>query len=108
MTLDELAALEARATAGPWESQSEPPGTAVVHEGYVVADTLWPQNRDFVVALRNKGPALIAVARAAQALLDRNRELTQAVGPLTERNAENALWAQRQALVEALAELREA
>lgn len=49
-----------------------------------------------------------AVARAAQALLARHRELSQAVGPLTERNAENALWAQRQALAEALAELREA
>ena len=58
-TLDELRALEAKATKGPWE------GVPMASIG-TVHQWLTENDRDFILAARNALPALIEVAEAAK------------------------------------------
>lgn len=74
--LDELERMEKAATPGPWYSNRTEPAPYEICSGNPRTPDLlaavvpeYGMNADLIVAARNALPALLAVARAAQALL---------------------------------------
>ncbi|MBL0220014.1 MAG: hypothetical protein IPQ07_39875 [Myxococcales bacterium] len=74
MTLDELDALHAAATAGEW--QRAPASGRILADGWPVPMSD-PANTAAIVALKNNWPAISARLRAAEAEVARLREQTE-------------------------------
>jgi hypothetical protein len=71
VTIEELANLESRATAGPWENRfhrKEVTQRDWRHSMPILANCNTFDDGDFIVALRNAAPELLAVAAAAKQL----------------------------------------
>ncbi len=89
MNLDRLEALEKAATAGPWTRIY---GTVSFVEGKVTMcspgrqDKEVAANSDFIAALRNAAPALIAEVRAAR------RWLAESDTPIASASADSDMW----------------
>lgn len=76
--LDELERLEKAATAGPWVNQHNTDGSIWDHKNTQVCTLSEfderPEDFEAIAALRNAAPALIRIAKAAQALVDAPRD----------------------------------
>lgn len=67
--LDRLIGLEAAATKGPWLLDHDKPHTVICSDGKHVGGILYNTNQSdvqFIAALRNAAPDLIAMARWAE------------------------------------------